>query len=548
MKKKNGFTLIELLVTIFLIITIIGIAIVSFIKISDKQKKNAYEKVKEQIMDAAEDYFSSNEYLFEGLSDNSYGVITLGTLVEEDYINKATDPRNKKGINPCTQVRVTKKDGVYSSSFKEFSEGDKCDNSYKITVSEPGAPEIVMIASGKKGNDPWYVENVTLNVEINTKNNGVIKSIEKCIGDVCTNYNDPLEIKNKYIDTIKDTASTTIKYKATNMSGKTAEASVTLKVDTNPPTCSYKTNKEPSNTGWYNNNTGKPTLTITGTDSLSGIDGKSSATPSIGVGNNAYSYTFKDKAGNLKECSTKIKYDDSSPLCPSKWSIKDVNVSNYKNCNTSYSRNNWHCADVKLTINKSSDWDKWSWDNKSYSTSGLSSDKKTISNTYNTEMDVKSIKFYVKDKAGNVSVCDSVKFGIDHTQPKLVTSAGGWVDCHRKDSNYYNSWGYSVKFKDDRSGVIANLTEYYSSWDCNKTNPYHWASSSSNSSYKKSNDERIYTVFAGCSDNPDPKARFNIVDGAGNVLSNIEIIASKKTGTSKKGDTCNSSKWFTDNR
>ena len=106
MKNKRGFTLIELLVTIALILSILGIAIVSFIKISDRKKEEAYNLVKEQIITAAEQYFNSNEYLFEGLSDkdNSIGIITVGMLVEEDYLNKVTNPVTGQFINNCSQV------------------------------------------------------------------------------------------------------------------------------------------------------------------------------------------------------------------------------------------------------------------------------------------------------------------------------------------------------------------------------------------------------------------------------------------------------------
>ena len=50
-KKKNGFTLIELLVVIALMLSILGIAIVSFINISNKKKQEACEwHVKKQTI------------------------------------------------------------------------------------------------------------------------------------------------------------------------------------------------------------------------------------------------------------------------------------------------------------------------------------------------------------------------------------------------------------------------------------------------------------------------------------------------------------------
>ena len=54
MRNKKGFTLVELLVTIALMLSILAIAIVSFIGISNKKKQESYDLVKEQIITAAE--------------------------------------------------------------------------------------------------------------------------------------------------------------------------------------------------------------------------------------------------------------------------------------------------------------------------------------------------------------------------------------------------------------------------------------------------------------------------------------------------------------
>lgn len=56
MKKKNGFTLIELLVVIALMLSILGIAVVSLINTSNKKKKESWEQVKGQIETAAVEF------------------------------------------------------------------------------------------------------------------------------------------------------------------------------------------------------------------------------------------------------------------------------------------------------------------------------------------------------------------------------------------------------------------------------------------------------------------------------------------------------------
>ena len=84
MKNKKGFTLIELLVTIALMLSILGIAIVSFINVSNKKKEESWQKVQNEAELAAEEYFNTNGYLLEG---DKNATISIGKLVEESYLN-----------------------------------------------------------------------------------------------------------------------------------------------------------------------------------------------------------------------------------------------------------------------------------------------------------------------------------------------------------------------------------------------------------------------------------------------------------------------------
>ena len=117
MKKKNGFTLIELLVVIALMLSILGIAVVNLINTSDKKRKESWEQVKGQIETAAVEYFTANEYLFEGLQDGSTGRISVGKLVNEDYLNKVTNPETGKAVSTCAIVNITKEGANYNASF-----------------------------------------------------------------------------------------------------------------------------------------------------------------------------------------------------------------------------------------------------------------------------------------------------------------------------------------------------------------------------------------------------------------------------------------------
>ena len=145
MKKKNGFTLVELLVVIALMLSILGIAIVSFVNISNKKKEESWKEVVNQIETAAKDYFSSNEYLFEGLpNNNGTAQISLGKLVNEDYLNVVSDPRSEKRVSKCAIVTVKKNDDKYNVELDENSlvntETD-CDSNLTVITSETGRIE-----------------------------------------------------------------------------------------------------------------------------------------------------------------------------------------------------------------------------------------------------------------------------------------------------------------------------------------------------------------------------------------------------------------------
>ena len=144
MRNKKGFTLIELLVVIALMLSILGIAVVSLINISNKKKKESWEQVKGQIETAAVEYFTANEYLFEGLQNGSIGTISVGKLVSEDYLNKVTNPDTGKSVSMCALVNITKDGEKYNATFDNTSTESQvaqCESNNIITVSEPGAPE-----------------------------------------------------------------------------------------------------------------------------------------------------------------------------------------------------------------------------------------------------------------------------------------------------------------------------------------------------------------------------------------------------------------------
>lgn len=168
MKKQDGFTLVELLVTIALMLTVLGIAIVSIIKISDTKKEESYRLVKDQIITAAEQYFSTNSYYFENLTADNIIKVSLGRLVDDDYLNVTSNPITGRALNKCSYVKVSKKSDKinyeYIENADDIDENGNCAINSFIDV-EPviifGSFDINPI--GTKGDENWYKKNENFN-------------------------------------------------------------------------------------------------------------------------------------------------------------------------------------------------------------------------------------------------------------------------------------------------------------------------------------------------------------------------------------------------
>lgn len=437
MKNKKGFTLIELLVTIALMLSMLGLAIVSFINISNRKKEETYNLVKDQIITAAEQYFDSNEYLFEGLSGDSFGIISVGKLVEEDYLNKVTDPRDGKSINYCNQVQVTKENGIYKSTYQETKSTNCPDIINSVIVSEAGAPNVKVTLEGTSGDNGWYKSNVNLTATVDTKGNGAIKSVERCYATgstSCFNFSGLSEVKEIYNETIGDTKEITIGYKVTNISGKTSMGWETLKVDTKAPSCETTVTGGTlgNNTGgiqWYKGKN-QPVIKYIGSDELSGVSGvyqysgndlirktaSDNYTESITsafTGN--YNAIIKDKAGNENQCGGYYGYDNTKPSC-TLTTKKDPDSNGWFNQNSPYV--------YMKTTNISNDIATWSWKTDSWSSSVYSYDSmkpNDIKDFYVTAEGIRTVTLNLVDKAGNEGKCTK-EVKIDRTPP-IITNA-----------------------------------------------------------------------------------------------------------------------------
>lgn len=378
-KKKNGFTLIELLVTIALMLSILGIAIISLLSASNRKKEEAWTSVKEQIETAAVEYLSSNEYLFEGLSDETTASIPLQTLVELDYINKVTDPRTGKALNECNYVEVTKSKYKYNATYKD-SDDKSCTTGSVLKITEPGAPTLnvdVTELSIKKliSNTVWYKDGAKF--DASTDRGASITSCYTTSNGDCDPQNDNSSLELDYTGKSKISQIRAC-FKATNSSSKSTKECVSINVDNTAPTCAVSSNPNI----WTNKD-----VTITGkcSDSESGCSSSKVTTTIKTEGKKSYSPgTVTDNLGHSTTCGTKTVYiDKTAPKI-------------------SLIRNNGSVAINGEATDSLSGVASYSWDSKSWTpyTKAVSKNDVPTYGKQNTHT------FYVKDNAGNVASKD----------------------------------------------------------------------------------------------------------------------------------------------
>lgn len=443
-KGSKGFTLVELLVTIALMLSLLGIAIVSFIKTGNNKKEESYKLVEEQILAAGEQYFQDNEYLFAGLSENAEGYITVGKLVSEDYLNKVTDPRTGKALSYCTVVKVVRKDGVLkvdsvienTDSNKNNEEACKSDNS--VRTKDADGPDVTMTIKGTLGNNGWYKEKpVELKTEIKEDGNGNIISVQKCESETCTAIN----LSESYTDIYKNNNEITVKYIATNIYGKTGEASVNFKVDSTPPNINGHSisgdEKFTSLSNWTNSQTAKVTTNITDNFNLSKVEkyinGKSTDTnfPINNIGKSEVDYAIflknyktdgkrkiryvaYDEAGNEKVGEFNLNIDRTGPVC---------NKITVTGANNNKTHNGWYNNSTGAPTATFTATD-------SYSGIENGKDKATVTAKTKGENTVLTSKFY--DKAGNERTCKkTVKYDTG-TPAKPSVRLLKWKDNNKK--------------------------------------------------------------------------------------------------------------------
>ena len=278
MKNNKGFTLVEIIITLAIVITITTVAVSSYIGISSQKKKEEWKLVQGQIETAAEQYFSSNKYLYEGLTDDITAYISVGTLVKSDYLNKVVNPISKKEVPSCSLVTVKIENGKYIGKYDEKedtkeSDETSCDTDNKVVVKEPGAPnfELKGVCEDINGNeignnaDGWcYKKDFSIE---KLKKNGIIISSKTCNGqEINCVPNTDFSLTDK-ISGFNDTSENAIT--AVSISNQRATTIIYdgYKIDRTPPYGNVTLSRNDGEA--YNS--ARPKITINANDDHSGI-------------------------------------------------------------------------------------------------------------------------------------------------------------------------------------------------------------------------------------------------------------------------------------
>ncbi len=392
------------------------------------------------------EWYNGGEWTSEGITvDEDTGTITIETDMDGEIQFRAVD---KAGNISETSITTVKRD----------TEAPTC------TISD----------SGDEGNNGWYISDVSLVLNSYDNSSGV--STYDITTSATTSYNG-----NSTATITDDTSGITYYGYVMDQAGNTGTCNITVKKDTEAPTCTINESGDEGNNGWYTSNVN---LSLDYSDALSGVgsyDMTTSATASYNGSSTAtitsdttgityYGYVM-DQAGNTSTCNTTVKKDATAPTCS--LSINGTSGSN-----------SWYRSNVTVSLTRSDATSGVS----SYGISTSSSATYNGSTSVTQTADTNTITYYgyVMDAAGN-TCRTSTSFKKDSTAPSIPyctiktadyltitsTTCNGARDCYTtftytRTGNW--SVGFDVVESDNLSGL--NTIQQYqvtsqSSTTCN---------------------------------------------------------------------------------
>ena len=304
--------------------------------------------------------------------------------------------------------------------------GNSRSTSLNLTIDTDG-PVITTSITGTEGDDDWYVSEVDVTATVSDPVSGTDGTLEISVDGISTN-DLPIHLTE---------GNHTVVLEATDDAGNVTTTTLTIHVDTTPPSVSTSTAGTKGNAGWYISNA---TTTIMATDSTSDIDrieykqnssawqSGTSVLSSDGV--NAISVRVYDQAGNSATDSLEVKVDTVAPT------VMSV-------VPTPTGLDNWFVS-VPVEISATG----------TDTTSGLlsalvSTDEKAWKDSLSLSDGLYTATFRSEDVAGNTTSIP-LDLKIDATKPTLAISTAGTVG---KSGWYTSQTTTTFKADDKTSGV-----------------------------------------------------------------------------------------------
>ena len=450
--NKKGFTLVEVVIVVVILGIIIGLAVPSYIAVSNNIKEKNYNQKMDNIKSKALEYATDNNV--ESITIPVKALIEEGYLAEENPDNgdneKITNPLG--GYLDCANIDIVRVDDSYEISFSDTSNcnTDNIVNNSKITID---VYEYRNNTLGKKlgsnGNVSWTnSDKVLLYANVSklevigsdtTWNYGTLS--KKKSGNIAASVISDEAYANIYV--VESLVFLDSEYTFNiNTNGGMATQKVNVKIDREKPIANANVASE-----WTN---GNKKATFSGSDgSGSGIKGfylgRSEAKPTADMFNRDYEnsdnndyltanldvgkyylYTL-DKAGNISD-AYKFEVsgvDKKGPVCK------------YSNENTTWTNQN-----LTLTYGCNND-------------TGTGCKTTDMTKTIDYTVKTVNINWTIEDNIGNKTECSQlVNTFVDKTAPVCVSSGGSdtWTNASRT---------LTGTCSDQDSGCVSNVSKDY---------------------------------------------------------------------------------------
>ena len=456
MMKNKGFTLVEVIMVVVILGIIIGIAVPSYIAISNNIKTKNYEQKIDNIKAKALEYAS--DYNVENIT------IPVKVLIEEGYLAEENPDGNdnEKIMNPlggyldCQNINITREDDTYKI---EVIDSISCSTSGLVNTSKilvdvyEYHDNQVGNKLGTNGNVNWTNSDKVILMANVSNVSGVLNDSIWVHGTSTTNksgkiaysvneINDPAEYANVIVVDALVFLDTEYTFSINTNNGYVSQK-VSVKIDREIPTASASVSS-----AWTKNNT--KDVQLSGSDgSGSGIDKFYVTTDTTKPDKNAFNrgyinddnqdytkaeldvgtyYVYAiDKAGNISN-SYKIEVsgiDKTGPVC--KYAV---------------GKTNWTQTDFTITYGCQND-----------TGTGCKTLDKT--ETINYTAKTKTINWTIEDNIGNKTECSQlVNTFVDKTAPVCVSSGGSdtWTNASRTITGTCS---------DPDSGCVSNVSKDY---------------------------------------------------------------------------------------